>query len=119
MDTYQAVYDAVRSKIGHCDPGQIIRDACHLDASFAIEGVRQDFRIVADEMQRPAAVFRPRIFPDGDQWCALYGDDLMAGVAGFGKTPSDAMHDFDRSWLHGKASAEPRADERDPFSEDE
>lgn len=31
---------------------------------------------------------------DGDQWCALAGDNLQSGVAGFGHTPSDAVADF-------------------------
>ena len=28
---------------------------------------------------------------DGDQWCALYGENLQEGVAGFGRTPAEAM----------------------------
>ena len=28
---------------------------------------------------------------DGDQWCALYGEDLQVGVAGFGETKVDAI----------------------------
>ena len=28
---------------------------------------------------------------DGDQWCALVGDDLQTGVAGFGDTQGDAL----------------------------
>ena len=26
-------------------------------------------------------------FKDGNQWCCLYGKDLMSGIAGFGDTP--------------------------------
>lgn len=33
-------------------------------------------------------------FKDGDQWCALYGEDLQAGIAGFGNTPFLAMEDL-------------------------
>lgn len=33
-------------------------------------------------------------FKDGDQWCALYGEDLQAGIAGFGNTPFLAMADL-------------------------
>lgn len=40
----------------------------------------------------------PRIFPDGDQWCMLYGDNLQDGVSGFGKTPAEAAADFDHNW---------------------
>lgn len=30
-------------------------------------------------------------FKDGSQWCALYGEDLQIGIAGFGDTPFLAM----------------------------
>lgn len=31
--------------------------------------------------------------------CALYGDNLQDGVAGFGDSPALAMSDFDKSWI--------------------
>lgn len=46
----------------------------------------------------PHTRMRPRIFPDGDAWCALYGDNLQDGVAGFGSTPETACADFDKNW---------------------
>lgn len=49
-------------------------------------------------MGLPSAVFRPRLFIDGTQWCALYGEDIQSGVAGFGKSPGAAMFDFDVNW---------------------
>lgn len=49
-------------------------------------------------LSSPAAVYRPRMFIDGNQWCALYGDNLQDGVAGFGDSPAEAAHDFNRSW---------------------
>lgn len=52
----------------------------------------------AAQYERPSAVFRPRLSIDGDQWCALYGENLQDGVAGFGDSPADAMWDFDRAW---------------------
>lgn len=56
-------------------------------------------------MSAPHVVMRPRIFPDGDQWCALYGDDLMEGVAGFGDTPAAACAAFDKAWATEKTPA--------------
>lgn len=47
---------------------------------------------------RPAMAFKPRVFLDGNKWCALYGEDLQIGVAGFGDTPELATRDFDRNW---------------------
>jgi hypothetical protein len=47
---------------------------------------------------RPHVLMRPAVFPDGDMWCALYGEDLVRGVAGFGETPELACQDFDKHW---------------------
>ena len=33
-------------------------------------------------------------YKDGDKWCALYGEDLQSGIAGFGDTPFLAMADL-------------------------
>lgn len=33
-------------------------------------------------------------YKDGDKWCALYGEDLQSGIAGFGNTPFLAMADL-------------------------
>ncbi|MCM5682929.1 hypothetical protein M8A51_25685 [Schlegelella sp. S2-27] len=52
----------------------------------------------AAQQERPSVLYRPAMSIDGNQWCALYGDNLQDGVAGFGASPSDAMHDFDRAW---------------------
>lgn len=50
----------------------------------------------------PSVVRRPRVFIDGDQWCALYGENIQDGVAGFGGTPNEAMRDFDKNWMWQK-----------------
>jgi hypothetical protein len=36
-------------------------------------------------------------FKDGDHWCILYGENLHEGIAGFGKSPVEAMYDFDKA----------------------
>ena len=46
----------------------------------------------------PSVIWKPRLFIDGNQWCALYGEDLQSGVAGFGASPAHAMWDFDKAW---------------------
>jgi hypothetical protein len=33
-----------------------------------------------------------KVYPDGNQWCALWGDDIQSGVAGFGDTPALALN---------------------------
>lgn len=46
---------------------------------------------------------RPRLFPDGNKWCALYGDNIAEGVAAFGDTPEQASIQFDIEWLNQKS----------------
>lgn len=48
---------------------------------------------------RPSAIYKPRLFIDGNQWCALYGDNIQEGIAGFGDTPADALVDFNNAFL--------------------
>lgn len=50
----------------------------------------------------PHTRMRPRIFPDGDKWCALYGENIMEGVVGFGATPQEACKEFDRNFSNGR-----------------
>lgn len=44
------------------------------------------------------AKLKPRLFRDGDQWCVLFGNDLMTGIAGFGDTPHEAVIMWDKQW---------------------
>ena len=59
----------------------------------------------ACDQSAPALLWRPRLFIDGNQWCALYGDNLQDGVAGFGDTPDKAMRNFDLNWCEQKVGA--------------
>ena len=62
----------------------------------------------ASQYDLPSVLYRPRLFPDGDMWCALYGENLQDGFAAFGKSPGDAMHQFDMTW-HKTLPAAPEA----------
>ena len=53
---------------------------------------------IESALSAPHVLMRPKIYPDGNQWCALYGENLVEGVAGFGDTPELAMKAFDQSW---------------------
>jgi hypothetical protein len=108
-DNYQAVYDAVRSRFGHVDVARAIQDGMSMDASFAIESVRNEFLIAAGQMTKPSVLYRPSLTLDGTMWCALYGEDLMNGVAGFGETPAEAMDAFDKAWATERTPAAIRA----------
>lgn len=96
-DSYQAIYDAVRSRISGGNVGDIVADACRnaFDISHIMQLLHQDFSIAAGEMGRPAVVFKPTLSIDGNMWCALLGENLATGLAGFGSTPAEAMQNFD------------------------
>lgn len=68
------------------------------DFSSAEHEARQAAYWLGAEMARPSYIWRPRLSIDGNQWCALYGDDLQSGVAGFGSSPEAAYADFDKAW---------------------
>lgn len=104
-DSYQAVYDAVRSRIFNANVGDAIRDVAQqaFDTSHAQAMIRDAFLGAVSSYDRPSAVYRPRLFLDGDQYCALYGEDLMNGCAGFGETADKAMWDFDKNWQQQNA----------------
>lgn len=95
-DTYQAIYDAVRSRISGADIGEAARQA--FDISFYASQVQQVLHQAAYELMRPSVVFKPTIYQDGDMWLSILGD-LPTGVVGTGKTPEAAMHDFDKAWV--------------------
>ena len=108
MDTYQPIYDAVRSRLSNGDIGQAV-EAVMREANLAhyVECaatlIGYEATKAAEAYSAPSAVYRPALSIDGNQWCALYGENLQDGVAGFGDTPAAAMRDFDRAWAACKA----------------
>jgi hypothetical protein len=48
---------------------------------------------------RQSTIYKPKLSIDGNQWCALYGDNIQDGVAGFGDSPEKAYQDFDKNWV--------------------
>ena len=99
-ETYQATYDAVRSRITCGDIGAAVESAVReANISHFASMIAENFRGVAAEQERPSVLFRPKLSIDGNQWCALYGDNLQDGVAGFGDSPSTAMWDFDQKFV--------------------
>lgn len=104
-DTYQAVYEAALRRMSNGDIGQAVENAVNLqlgNAGYLFGGSMDSISIAACEMQRPSVLYRPELGIDGNQWCALYGLNLMEGVAGFGDTPDKAMRDFDDQFSKAK-----------------
>lgn len=98
MDTYQPIYDAVRSRLSNGDIGMAIQEALRCDMDTHARNAFQEIVNAGREMQRPSVVFKPALSIDGNRWCALYGENLQDGVAGFGESPELAMLDFDAAW---------------------
>lgn len=108
-DSYQAVYDAVRSRM-HGDFAGAVQSAARgafEGFSYVPQHMQQEVYVVSGEMTRPSVLFRPSIQIDGDHWCALYGANLQEGVAGFGDSPGAAMRAFDEAW---NAKLKPRTE---------
>lgn len=98
-DSYQAVYDATRSRLGNCDVGSAVEGAIRdMNLGFYFENAMSAVAQAAACHEEPSAIYRPKIYIDGDKWCALYGDNLQDGVAGFGDSPALAMNDFNSNW---------------------
>lgn len=100
MDSYQPIYDAVRSRISGGNVGDVVAEACRqaFDISHTRAILQEQFCATAMEMARPSVLYKPTLMADGDMWCALLGEDLQVGVAGFGATPADAMTAFDQAF---------------------
>lgn len=57
-----------------------------------------NYQEVAYQAMRPSACYKPKLFKDGNRWCALFGENIQEGVCGFGKSPSEAFENFDKEW---------------------
>lgn len=98
-DTYQAFYDAARGKISNGDIGAAIESALRSEnIGHHVQMASASIQEAASCYTDASAIYRPALSIDGNQWCALYGDNLQDGVAGFGNSPADAMRDFNRAW---------------------
>jgi len=98
-DSYQAIYEATRSRIRPVD-SQLVVDAIKqaFDISYVAVRMVEAIDIARYEMTRPSVLFRPNLSLDGNKWCALLGENLQEGCAGFGDSPSLAMEDFDKQF---------------------
>jgi len=101
MDSYQAIYDAVRSRISGGDIGSAVENAIR-DASISdyARMAQNSVEYACNQFTQPSVLYRPKLSIDGNQWVALYGDNLQDGVAGFGNTPAKAMSDLDKNWFN-------------------
>ena len=96
-DIYQATYDVVSRKIGYFDAGELIDK---INCNFS--NIDQYFRNAADELSyeltRPCILYKVIPFKDGNEWCALLGENIQDGICGFGKSPYLALKEFDNAF---------------------
>ena len=69
------------------------------DAYIARIAICEAAAIIQGAMTAPHVLYKPTLMPDGTKWCALFGENLQEGVAGFGDTPAEAMAEFDKAWV--------------------
>jgi hypothetical protein len=117
-DSYQAFYDAARSKIQGGSVQDAIENAIRdCNISHYVMMAANSIEQAASAYESPAAVYKPKVYIDGDQWCALYGENLQDGVAGFGASPALAMCDFEKKWYAPLKSATPSTIKEEPTGE--
>ena len=75
------------------DSNMVANAICH-----AASMVQASLQEVAAMQTYPHILYKPKLFLDGNQWCALLGDNIQVGVCGFGYSPADAMNAFDAEW---------------------
>ena len=70
----------------------------------AADNASHEWQRAAVNLNCPFVRMRPKVFIDGDQWCALYGEDLQNGVCAFGDSPAAAEMAFDAAWYEKLSS---------------
>ena len=68
------------------------------DSSWTAVRIQEAVSIIEGCWTSPSVLYKPKIFKDGSQWCALYGENMMEGVVAFGLSPSEAATRFDAEW---------------------
>lgn len=106
-DTYQAIFDAVRSRISAAHPGQILEQylsSC-FDSSWQNHAANA-FSEFAYAATRPSSYLPVKVLRDGNAWCCSLhwpkDSDLMEQLVAFGDTPDKACLEFDKIWLNGE-----------------
>lgn len=54
--------------------------------------------LVQQQEYNLVSLLKPKIFIDGTQWCVLYGENLIEGIAGFGETAHKAVLAFNAAF---------------------
>lgn len=68
------------------------------DISLDMMIIRQEVVATAMSWAKPSVIYKPKLEKSGygDGWYAIYGE-----FSSFGKTPAEAMENFDKEWYKG------------------
>lgn len=72
------------------------------DWSYQKAALQERIHDVANNLILPSVLYRPKVFQDGNMWLCLYGDNLQEGVCAHGRTPAEAVSNFDYYAWYGK-----------------
>lgn len=73
-----------------------IAEACNQNNNFL--NAMANLEAASHIAMEPFTIYKPKIFPDGNQWCVLLGNNLQEGVTGFGDTPYEAVRNFNHNF---------------------
>ena len=73
-----------------------VSEACNENSNFL--NAMMNIELASQCAIEPFTIYRPKLYVDGNQWCALYGESLQEGVAGFGDSPANAIVAFNKAW---------------------
>lgn len=59
----------------------------------------------ADKSRLWSTIYRLVPFRDGAAWCVLLGENIQDGIAGFGRTPAEAISNFEIAMYQGDGKA--------------
>lgn len=76
-DSYQPIYDAVRSRISNGDVGLSVSEVARqaLDISHVLPLAQEAIGRISYESTRPSVLFRPRLAKDGNAGRARFDPD--------------------------------------------
>lgn len=93
-DNYQAIFDAVRSRMSNGDIGNAVEQAIrNVDIGYYFQQALQQVEQAVSEATLPSVLYRPEVKIEGILWVARY-----SGVAGVGNSPAEAIADFNTFW---------------------
>ncbi len=77
-------------------------DSANLKSQLSFEADKEHMNrmhiIVEQQEFNLFSIIKPKLYKDGNQWCCLYGEDIMEGIVGFGETPYKAVWDWQSAW---------------------